>query len=276
MVHIQKRCRSAGTPVCKLWLPPHSLHADLNGDGVLDKVTAVSDDVHAHKGHHLHHLLQPCSAYVMSGYPPTTALFNGTICRSGRGASKLTGVAAAMESIRETLASRVEMAPPAALRAPGRASGAYGEHGGSSGAKTRPRPPPMLAVFLTSHGDLTAYDAHGARRWQRQTPATWVNAKDEAAGARVAPTLRAVPFFTHALPTAVLAAGATSSLSGACSQPVRMCCAVCAKQRWCGDAPVAAHACLLHLRLCTCVCMLLVHVRSLCTRLMARCRFPLV
>lgn len=63
-------------------------------------------------------------------------------------------------------------------------------------------------VFLTSFGDLTMYEATGGKRWQRRTPATWANAEGELAGDRVEPTLALLPMRTHAVPTAVLAAGA--------------------------------------------------------------------
>jgi hypothetical protein len=75
-------CGCAGEPICTLALPPHSLHADINGDGVLEHILAIGDSAHAHKGHHMHDLMMPCNAYVFSGYPARTPLFNGTVCSS--------------------------------------------------------------------------------------------------------------------------------------------------------------------------------------------------
>ena len=72
----------AGEPVCTLALAPHSLHTDINGDGVLEHAFAIGDSAHAHKGHHMHDFMNPCTAYVYSGYPPKTPLFNGTVCSS--------------------------------------------------------------------------------------------------------------------------------------------------------------------------------------------------
>jgi hypothetical protein len=185
--------------VCKLWLPPHGLHADLNGDGVLDHAIAVSDDAHQHAGHHKHEHLLPCHGYVFSGYPPTAPLFNGTICRSAR------GLTAGLGGLHGDPArgAPLETVPPVALRAPARAGGGYAA-GGSAGDHAAP----ALAVWLNSRGELVAYDGHGGRRWMRQTAATWVNLQEDALGARVAPTLKPLPFFTHAVPSAVLAAGA--------------------------------------------------------------------
>lgn len=72
----------SGEPICTLALAPHGLHTDINGDGVLEHVLAISDSAHSHKGHHLHDFMNPCTAYVYSGYPPKTPLFNGTVCSS--------------------------------------------------------------------------------------------------------------------------------------------------------------------------------------------------
>jgi hypothetical protein len=100
--------------LCKLWLAPNGLHTDLNADGVLDHVIATSERMHTHAGHFNHAYMRPCSAYVYSGYPPRTALFNGTICRN-RGAlgSVLSSALAAM---RDGLAP-LETATPIALHA---------------------------------------------------------------------------------------------------------------------------------------------------------------
>ena len=59
-------CFTAGQPVCTLALAPHSLHTDINGDGVLEHAFAIGDSAHAHKGHHMHDFMNPCTAYVYS------------------------------------------------------------------------------------------------------------------------------------------------------------------------------------------------------------------
>ena len=199
---VREHREDAGQPICKLWLPPHGLHADLNGDGVLDHAVAIGDDKHVHAGHHRHAHLLPCHGYVHSGYPPNTALFNGTICRN-RGAAA--GGTAAMSMhfgfVDHDTKAPLDTVPPIALRAPTRAAGQYVKDNGAA-------PAPSLAVFLNSRGDLVAYDGHGMRRWMRQTPASWVNLQQDKAHERVAPTLKPLPFFAHAVPSAVLAAGA--------------------------------------------------------------------
>lgn len=186
----------AGAPICKLWLPPHSLHTDLNADGVLDHVIATSDALHTHAGHHQHAYMQPCNAYVYSGYPPRAALFNGTICR-GRSAVA-SALSAGLTDLRERLAP-LETAVPVALPAATR-SGRY--------AQNQHHHMTSLAVFLNSRGELTAYDARGGRRWQRHTQASWTNLHTDRVHARTVPTLAALRMHSHAVPTAVLAAGA--------------------------------------------------------------------
>lgn len=77
----------------------------------------------------------------------------------------------------------------------------------SSGATRAKHLRKAQPVFLTSFGDLTLYDAVGGKRWQRRTAATWANAEGELHGDRVEPTLALLPMRTHAVPTAILAAG---------------------------------------------------------------------
>lgn len=182
--------------MCKLWLAPNGLHTDLNADGVLDHVIATSERLHTHAGHFNHAYMRPCSAYVYSGYPPKTALFNGTICR-GRGAMSAM-LSVTLDSLRDSTAP-MEMATPIALPASTRSGNIYERAGGEI---------PALAVFLNSLGVLTAYDARGLRRWQHSTQAAWLNTVEEAPWQRVVPTLLPLAFSSHALPTGVLAAGA--------------------------------------------------------------------
>lgn len=105
--------------MCKLHLPAGGLHADLNGDGVLDHIQAtgmiptlllmfitgyIADsaifwldssqsnlricDSGGSRGSSphsdtSHHQFPGCYAYATSGIPPLEPLFNGSICRGG-------------------------------------------------------------------------------------------------------------------------------------------------------------------------------------------------
>eukprot|EP00898_Chlorokybus_atmophyticus_P005991 jgi/Chlat1/6393/Chrsp44S05841 len=70
-----------GRTVCQLHLPHPGVHADINGDGVLDHVQAV-DSHGSSDGQESHHrLLRRCWAVATSGVPVREQLFNGSICR---------------------------------------------------------------------------------------------------------------------------------------------------------------------------------------------------
>ncbi|KAF6154026.1 hypothetical protein GIB67_026680 [Kingdonia uniflora] len=72
---------ATGRTICKLHLQEHGLHADINGDGVLDHVqvvggngaerTVVSGSME---------VLRPCWAVATSGVPVREQLFNASIC----------------------------------------------------------------------------------------------------------------------------------------------------------------------------------------------------
>lgn len=89
----------AGRTICKLHLPPGMLHADLNGDGVLDHVSvfhghtsegedadggaggdALPGELHvvSSKGHRR---LGRCEALATSGIPPTEEVFSVQVCQ---------------------------------------------------------------------------------------------------------------------------------------------------------------------------------------------------
>uniref|UniRef100_A0A7I4D3Y5 FG-GAP repeat-containing protein n=1 Tax=Physcomitrium patens TaxID=3218 RepID=A0A7I4D3Y5_PHYPA len=73
---------ATGRTVCKLFLPEGGLHADVNGDGVLDHVQAVGGHGSARivpTG--MTEALKPCWAVATSGVPVRAQLFNGTVCR---------------------------------------------------------------------------------------------------------------------------------------------------------------------------------------------------
>lgn len=67
MVHL-----FSGRPVCQLSLPHDTLHADLDGDGVLEHVTLHADDGHGAPN--------SCTAVATAGVPPRTPLFRTRIC----------------------------------------------------------------------------------------------------------------------------------------------------------------------------------------------------
>jgi hypothetical protein len=87
----------------------------------------------------------------------------------------------------------LQMPPPVMLPIP-RLDGTYSPRRGQHG----------IIVFLTSMGDITAYDYRGRRLWQLADAVEW----DPAAEVPAVPTLKPLSLGVHAVPTAILAAGA--------------------------------------------------------------------
>ncbi|KAL3153753.1 hypothetical protein ABBQ32_013344 [Trebouxia sp. C0010 RCD-2024] len=169
-----------GRTVCKLHLASPGLHVDLNGDGVLDHLQVTggkeTDALYSRTGHQHH---QRCWATATSGVPPTSPLFNGSICRYNPVAGFQFGGASSWRNSQPPL----EVAPPAVLpQSPQKGLEGHHETGN-------------LAVFLNNRGD----NAHGI---------TWSNQHRQGQGQRVAPTLRAMQLRADGTgPHVLLAAG---------------------------------------------------------------------
>ena len=160
----------SGRTVCKMLLAPDALHADVDGDGVMDATTvrgggdgrsAIGADGDAHPA---------CWARVTSGVPARETVFEGSVCRGAGGATRH----GAKHPGGETLGgfattSGVDVAAPVALR-----------RGEERVVRSRRRAVKDL-VFLNSRGEVTCYAHGGARRWQQRTDATWTKGGGERA-----------------------------------------------------------------------------------------------
>mmetsp|Transcript_9037 Transcript_9037/g.25956 ORF Transcript_9037/g.25956 Transcript_9037/m.25956 type:complete len:704 (-) Transcript_9037:142-2253(-) len=175
-----------GRTLCKLHLPRDGLHADINGDGVLDHAMPYGGDP---RGQTLsetgHRHIPNCWAFVNSGVPPREPLFNGTICRqhgldSGAFASRSFG--------REQVFNHVEVAPPAMLP-----------------IVSHRHPTRGYLSFLNSRGEVTTY--HGKKMWQVATGASWTVHSMDNPTHKVVPTLEALSLRPGAIPSALLAGG---------------------------------------------------------------------
>ncbi|XP_039011395.1 uncharacterized protein LOC120140478 isoform X3 [Hibiscus syriacus] len=192
----------------KLHLQEGGLHADINGDGVLDHLQAVG----ANSGERTvisgsMEVLRPCWAVATSGVPVREQLFNASIChyspfnlfqhgefyRSlGRGAN----------------AASLEVATPIFI--PRSDGHKHRQRKGSHGD----------VIFLTSRGELTAYSpglhGHGAVwEWQLLTDATWSNLPSPSGmmeGSTVVPTLKPISLKVHDNQQMILAAGEHSAV----------------------------------------------------------------
>jgi hypothetical protein len=77
-----------GMPITALSLSGGDGYVDIDGDGLVDTIIVLRNAADAlqqgSKFAHPHHDLHHCSVMVVSGLPPRTQLFNGTICQRKR------------------------------------------------------------------------------------------------------------------------------------------------------------------------------------------------
>ncbi|KAJ4964612.1 hypothetical protein NE237_016461 [Protea cynaroides] len=191
---------ASGRTICKLHLQEGGLHADINGDGVLDHVqvvggngaeqTVVSGSME---------VLRPCFAVATSGVPVREQLFNASICH--RSHFNLLQHGEFSRSFDHTHdVGSLEVATPILIQRNDGHRHRKGSHGD--------------VIFLTNRGEVTSYSPglhdHGAIfRWQLVTGATWSNLPSPAGMMEtvVVPTL--TPFYlrVHDNQELILAAG---------------------------------------------------------------------
>ncbi|XP_024368527.1 uncharacterized protein [Physcomitrium patens] len=195
---------ATGRTVCKLFLPEGGLHADVNGDGVLDHVQAVGGHGSARivpTG--MTEALKPCWAVATSGVPVRAQLFNGTVCRHSPFQmfphNEFSGDFGRRPHPGDAL---VQVVAPIILPHPDGQRHRKGSHGD--------------VVFLNSRGEVTSFSVLGPRRgqeaqhrWQVTTTAYWTTSPDlQGVGtARIIPTLIALPLRKNGEADAILAVG---------------------------------------------------------------------
>jgi hypothetical protein len=181
----------SGRTVCKLLLAPGGLHADVNADGVVDHVTVEGWRPHraggGSGGASARARAPRCAAFVTSGVPARTALFNGSVCRAaGMGARHWDS------SGDPPGGTAIDVALPAALPRLG-------------ARQARPR---LDAAFLNSRGEVSAYSADGRRHFQVRTDASWAPRDGGAA----TPTLAALLLRAGGHTPVLLAGGENSAV----------------------------------------------------------------
>lgn len=192
---------ASGRTICKLHLQEGGLHADINGDGVLDHVqvvggngaeqTVVSGSME---------VLRPCWAVATSGVPVREQLFNASICHHSlfnifqHGEfSRNFGRAPDVTSL--------EVATPILISRNDSHRHRKGSHGD--------------VIFLTNRGEVTSYSPslHGHDaiwQWQIVTGATWSNLPSPSGmmeSGMVIPTLKPFSLRVHDNQEMILAAG---------------------------------------------------------------------
>lgn len=191
---------ASGRTLCKLHLQAGGLHADINGDGVLDHVqvvggngvekTVVSGSIE---------VLQPCWAIATSGVPVREQLFNASICHYSHFNIFQHGDFARTYSRHSDLSS-LEVATPILIPRSDGHRHRKGSHGD--------------VVFLTNRGEITSYSPglhHDAVwQWQQITGATWSNLPSPSGlteSGAVVPTLKPFSLRVHDNQEMILAAG---------------------------------------------------------------------
>lgn len=193
---------ATGRTVCKLFLPEGGLHADINGDGVLDHVQAVGGHGSARivpTG--MKEALKPCWAIATSGVPVREQLFNGTVCRHSP-FQVYPQVTMGGFGRQHDSGDLVEVLAPIIVSHPDGHHHRKGSHGD--------------IIFLNSRGEVTSFYIVGPKRnqeaehrWQLVTSAYWTTSP-ELKGMqthRVVPSLIALPLRKGGEPEAILAVG---------------------------------------------------------------------
>ncbi|KAL3583499.1 hypothetical protein D5086_014560 [Populus alba] len=191
---------ASGRTLCKLHLQEGGLHADINGDGVLDHVQAVGGNG-AEKTvvSGAMEVLQPCWAVATSGVPVREQLFNASICHHSP--FNLFQHGEFGRNFGRTDVSSLEVATPILIPRSDGHRHRKGSHGD--------------VVFLTNRGEVTSYSPglHGhdaVWQWQILTGATWSNLPSPSGmmeGGMVVPTLKAFSLRAHDIQQLILAAG---------------------------------------------------------------------
>ena len=74
-----------GLPITGLSLVEETSYSDINGDGVVDSIIVLENEVGVSKGSGFAHNegeLMPCTMLVVSGLPASSQLFNVSLCNS--------------------------------------------------------------------------------------------------------------------------------------------------------------------------------------------------
>ncbi|XP_073151389.1 LOW QUALITY PROTEIN: uncharacterized protein [Henckelia pumila] len=190
---------ATGRTLCKLHLQEGGLHADINGDGVLDHVQVVGGNgAEQSVISGSMEVLRPCWAVATSGVPVREQLFNASICHHTPFNLFQHGEFSRSFG-RNSDVTSLDVATPILIPRNDGHRHRIGSHGD--------------VVFLTNRGEVTSYSpglhGHDAEwNWQLLTGATWTKLPSPyGMDSDVVPTLKPFPLRTHDNPEMILAAG---------------------------------------------------------------------
>ncbi|KAL2348565.1 hypothetical protein Fmac_002565 [Flemingia macrophylla] len=184
-----------------LHLQEGGLHADINGDGVLDHVQAVGGNgAEQTVVSGSMEVLRPCWAIATSGVPIKEQLFNVSICHYTHFNLFQHGELYRSYNQGSDIAS-LEVATPILIPRSDGHRHRKGSHGD--------------VIFLTNRGEITSYSPglHGHDaiwQWQQSTGITWSNLPSPSGmmeGGQVIPTLKPLSLRLHDNQEMILAAG---------------------------------------------------------------------
>ncbi|XP_073289228.1 uncharacterized protein [Primulina huaijiensis] len=190
---------ATGRTLCKLHLQEGGLHADINGDGVLDHVQVVGGNgAEQSVISGSMEVLRPCWAVATSGVPVREQLFNASVCHHSPFNLFQHGEFSRSFG-RNSDVTSLDVATPILIPRNDGHRHRLGSHGD--------------IVFLTNRGEVTSYSPglHGhdaVWNWQLLTGATWSKLPSPSGmGSDVVPTLKPFPLRRHENPEMILAAG---------------------------------------------------------------------
>ncbi|RYQ79992.1 hypothetical protein Ahy_Scaffold1g106701 isoform B [Arachis hypogaea] len=192
---------ASGRTICRLHLQEGGLHADINGDGVLDHVQAVGGNgAEQTVVSGSMEVLRPCWAVATSGVPIREQLFNVSICHYNHFNLFQHGDLYRSFARSPDIAS-LEVATPILIPRNDGHRHRKGSHGD--------------VVFLTNRGEITSYSPglHGHDaiwQWQQSTGVSWSNMPSPSGmmeGGQVVPTLKPLSLRSHDNQEMILAAG---------------------------------------------------------------------
>ncbi|KAG9132276.1 hypothetical protein Leryth_012959 [Lithospermum erythrorhizon] len=197
---------ATGRTICRLHLQEGGLHADVNGDGVLDHVQAIGGNG-AEKTvvSGSMEVLRPCWAVATSGVPVREQLFNVSICHHAP-FNLYRHVEFSRSNNRHLDVSSLEVATPILVPTHDGHKHRKGSHGD--------------VVFLTNRGEVTSYapGLHGHNavwNWQLLTGVKWSNLPSPSGmmeGGITVPTLKTFSLRMHDNKKMILAAGEESAV----------------------------------------------------------------
>ena len=145
-----------GLPITSLALNQGQSYADINGDGIIDSILLLEDaqavETHAQSFAHEGGEIQTCSLMVISGLPPKSQLFNGSLCLNQR---------SLQDPIfkRTKLPSIVTATSPLILK--------------SLDPKTMRESKIRDIVVSINTGITSCYDGNGEFKWQNKNSPVW-------------------------------------------------------------------------------------------------------